>query len=463
MIQRIESEACPPRELMLKFFVKRPPASEVEVLRKWIAFGAREIDVPADVATTAPDPLVTDEDRQHWAFQPPTASTNFATLDEFIIDRLGQHGLGLSPSADRHTLIRRAYFDLIGIPPSLVELDQWTTSDDPQWYSAMIDHLLASPRYGERWGRYWLDLAGYADSEGGVSADPVRQVAWKYRDYVIQAFNDDKPYDRFLTEQIAGDELLDYENADVVTEEMVENLIATGFLRMGIDQTGSRTMNFVPERLGVISDAMTVLGSGTMGITMECARCHSHKYDAIPHRDYYRFKAIFQAAFDEYDWLSFKTRRLDVATPEHHKRAADVNQPLTSKLKKLDAELKKAIANLQTEMLRQHYPQQSDADRSETLRALRIADNNRTRPQRLLVEMLQKVEVLPDDEQPPPVVEARHAVEMSGTRSLQFVGRWNHPSPSVHCGIEAIRRRPTSCAAVNTTNRDDSSVRGCRR
>ena len=158
----------------------------------------------------------------------------------------------------------------------------------------MIDELLASPRYGERWGRYWLDLAGYADSEGGISADPVRSVAWKYRDYVINAFNSDKPYDRFLVEQLAGDELADYERAPVVTEEMVDNLIATGFLRMGIDETGSRTMNFVPERLKVIGDALSIVSSGLMGLTMGCARCHTHKYDAIPHRDYYRFKAIFQ-------------------------------------------------------------------------------------------------------------------------------------------------------------------------
>ena len=413
MIQRIESEACPPRDLLLKFFVKRPPASEVKVLRDWIAAGAPEVDVPPDVATTDPDALVTDEERQHWAFQPPRASTKFDSIDGFVRDELQQVGLDFSPEADRNTLIRRAYFDLIGMPPSLAELRQWTSSSNADWYSAMIDHLLASPHYGERWGRYWLDLAGYADSEGGVSADPVRQVAWKYRDYVIQAFNEDKPYDRFLTEQIAGDELLDCENSDIVTQEMVDNLTATGFLRMGIDQTGSRTMNFVPERLGVVSDAITVLGSGIMGITMECARCHSHKYDPIPHRDYYRFKAIFQGAMDEHDWLSFKTRNLNVATPEHHQRVKAVNPPLTSKLKKLEASLKKAIADLQTEMLRQHYPQQPEADRKETLRALRIADNNRTLPQRILVEMLQTVEALPDTEQPASVIEAQQTVEQT--------------------------------------------------
>ena len=411
MIQRIESEACPPRELLLKFFVKRPPSSEVKVLRDWIAAGAPEVDVPADVATTEPDPLVSDEERQHWAFQPPVAARQAESIDEFIAEQLAEHGLDFSPEADRDTLIRRAYFDLVGMPPDLSEWNAWRSREDPSWYADMIEHLLASPHYGERWGRYWLDLAGYADSEGGVSADPVRKVAWKYRDYVIRAFNSDKPYDRFLLEQIAGDELLDCENASVVTAEMVENLTATGFLRMGIDQTGSRTMNFVPERLGVISDAITVLGSGIMGLTMECARCHSHKYDPIPHRDYYRFKAIFQGAYDEHDWLNFKTRSLETGTPEHRRRVATVNPPLTAKLKKLESRLKRAAVEVNLETLRRHYPDQSEADRKATLVALKVADNNRTLPQRILVEKLQQAEVLPDSEQPPPVLEARRVVD----------------------------------------------------
>ena len=411
MITRVESGACPPRELLLKRFVKRPPASEVKLLRDWIAAGANEGDVLPDVATTEPDPLVSDDERQHWAFQPPVAAEGVESLDDFIVAKLNELGLELSPEADRDTLIRRAYMDLVGLPPSLSDWKRWRDDDDSNWYRNMVDHLLASQHYGERWGRYWLDLAGYADSEGGVSADPLRQVAWKYRDYVIRAFNQDKPYDRFLVEQLAGDELLDYENASVVTEEMVENLVATGFLRMGIDQTGSRTMNFVPERIGVISDAITVVGEGLMGLTMGCARCHSHKYDAIPHRDYYRFKAIFQGAFDEHDWLTFKNRSLDIDVPARRQRVKQVNPELNVRAKQLSAQLKQAETSVQVELLRQHYPDQLEADRTETLRALRIADNNRTLPQRTLVEMLQRVEVLPNSKQPATVVEARARVK----------------------------------------------------
>lgn len=410
MIQRIESEACPPRDLLLKFFVKRPPAAEVRKLRDWIAAGGPEVNVPPDIATTEPDPLVTEEDRQHWAFRSPQSSFEQTSIDDFISARLTDAGLKLAPEADRDVLIRRAYLDLTGLPPSVADWHRWHSLESSDWYLRLIDELLASPHYGERWGRYWLDVAGYADSEGGVSADPVRQVAWKYRDYVIRSFNSDKPYDRFLLEQIAGDELLDHEHAPAVTEQMVENLVATGFLRMGIDQTGSRTMNFVPERLGVIGDAITVVSSGLMGLTMGCARCHSHKYDPIPHRDYYRFKAIFQGALDEHDWLTFKNRSLSVDTPARKDAVARLNPPLAAQIKKLEAQLKTARTTVQTELLRQHYPNQSGDDRSETLRALKIADNNRTLPQRILVEMLQKVEVLDDAQQPQPVVAARHLV-----------------------------------------------------
>ncbi|MBM80273.1 MAG: hypothetical protein CMJ78_06720 [Planctomycetaceae bacterium] len=427
MIQRIETEACPPREQLLKYFIRRPPATEVKTLRKWIEDGAREDEIQPDIAGTTPDPLVTDEDRQHWAFQRPKAASADSSIDAYITAKLKANGLSLSPTADRDTLIRRAYLDLTGIPPTVDEWQEWHNLAAAHWYSRMIDHLLASPRYGERWGRHWLDLAGYADSEGGVSSDPIRKVAWKYRDYVIRSFNKDKPYDQFLIEQIAGDELIDHANADTITNEMVDNLVATGFLRMGIDQTGSRTMNFVPERLGVINDAITVLGSGVMGLTLECARCHSHKYDAIPQRDYYRFKAIFQGALDEHDWLTFKKRALELDTLERRRQVAKTNPPLKAEIKKLDGKRKQAITDLRLELLRQHYPEQSDDDRSATLKALRIADNNRSQPQRILVEKLQTVEVIPDEQQPDSVVEARRSLRAIEDQILKLERRLAAP------------------------------------
>ncbi len=411
MIQRIESEACPPKERLLKDFVKRPGRAELTKLKDWITAGAPVHDVKPDVATTEPDPLVSDEDRKHWAFVPPVKPAAGNSVDDFIGRKLKEAGLNFSPEADRDTLVRRAYLDLIGMPPSVADWKRWRESSEPDWFATMIDELLESPHYGERWGRYWLDVAGYADSEGGLSSDPLRAVAWKYRDYVINAFNADKPYDEFLTEQMAGDELLDSSNADTVTEEMVENLIATGFLRMGIDETGSRTMNYIENRIGVISDAISVVGSGVMGLTMECVRCHTHKYDPIPQRDYYRLKAIFQGALDEHDWLTFKNRTLNTATPDHEARVKETNPPLESELKDLEALRRKKVVQWQREMLKAHYPDQPEEDREATFGALRRADNQRSLPQRLLVEKLQIAMVTPAHEQPESVRKTRAVID----------------------------------------------------
>ncbi|PYV36368.1 MAG: hypothetical protein DMG06_30890 [Acidobacteria bacterium] len=313
IIQKIRSGEMPPKKRMLEMGVKPITPSETERLARWIAQGVPEGNVAPDVATTEPDSLVSDKDRQFWAFQPPrpvvVPSVSHAApvrnpIDAFVLAKLEEKGLTLSPEADRLTLIRRACFDLTGLPPEPDEVQSFLQDQDPRAYEKLIDRLLASPRYGERWGRYWLDVAGYADSEGGkLSADHPRPVAYRYRDYVIRSFNADKPYDRFLLEQIAGDELIDYENAPVITQEIMDSLIATGFLRLGPDSTSEREVNFVEDRLDVISDEIDVFSSGVLGLTIKCAKCHSHKYDPIPQRDYYRLAALFKGAYDEHDWL----------------------------------------------------------------------------------------------------------------------------------------------------------------
>jgi hypothetical protein len=394
MIQRVESQLCPPKNQLLKYFVKRPTEKEFLLLRQWIEQGAVEGELQPDVATTAPDPLVTDEDRQHWAFQPlparvavpritaeaaiEDAADGLQPLDAFIVEQHQAQGLTFSPLADREVLIRRAYYDLLGLPPSVADFRRWLASPDRHWYPAMIDELLASPHYGERWGRYWLDVAGYADSEGGVSEDIVRDLAWKYRDYVIRAHNQDKPWNRFLLEQLAGDELEDFRQEEQVTAATLDNLIATGFLRMGIDQTGSRTMNFQPERLGVIADALNVVGSGLMGLTMECARCHSHKYDPIPQRDYYRLKAVFQGALDEHDWMSWKTRTLEVASPSMRAESKSLNAPLEKEIKQLESERQRILKERQEAQYAAVWPKLAPAEQQEITAALKEAVGRRT-------------------------------------------------------------------------------------
>jgi hypothetical protein len=286
--------------------VKPVTPAELERIVRWVSLGAPEVAEPADLAATNKDPLVSEKDRQWWAFQPPKgvepSQVNHSErvrnpIDAFVLAKLEAKGLILSPEADRLTLIRRAYFDLTGLAPEPEDVQAFLADKSPDAYEKLVDRLLASPRYGERWGRYWLDAAGYADSEGGkMTSDDPRPLAWRYRDYVIRSLNVDKPYDRFLLEQIAGDELMDYEHAPKINREMMDNLIATGFLRMAPDSTNEGPVNYVDDRLDVISDELDVFSSAILGLTMRCTHCHSHKYDPIPQRDYYRLAAVFKGA-----------------------------------------------------------------------------------------------------------------------------------------------------------------------
>ncbi len=314
IVQKVRSGAMPPKAGLLNAGVKPMGNAEIDKLANWIAQGAPEAELEPDLAGTAADPLVSPKDRQFWSFRAPIAPAipkvrhtdrTRNPIDAFILRQLEAKGATLSPEADRTTLIRRAAFDLTGLPPEPARVKAFLADKRPDAYEKLIDELLASPAYGEKWGRHWLDVAGYADSEGGkLSADLPRANAWRYRDYVIRAFNADKRYDRFLLEQIAGDELADYEHAPVMTQEIADNLIATGFLRMAGDSTSEREVNFTEDRLDVVADEIEVLTSGVMGLTMKCAHCHSHKYDPIPQRDYYRMTALLKGAFDEHDWIT---------------------------------------------------------------------------------------------------------------------------------------------------------------
>ena len=312
VIRRITQGQMPPAAKLVDACVKPVDSSDLAKLRRWIAEGARSVDVQPDVATNLADTLVTDKDREFWSFRsplrPPVPTVGDGAkirnpVDAFILQKLAQKGLTLSPEADRLTLLRRATFDLTGLPPTPDEARAFLADRSPRAYENLIDRLLSSPRHGERWGRYWLDVAGYADSEGKREQDLPRPHAWRYRDYVIRSFNSDKPYDRFLLEQLAGDELADHERAGEITGELSDNLVATGFLRMTPDATWANITGFLPDRLEVMADQMQVLGSSVLGLTLQCARCHTHKFDPIPQRDYYRLLAVFRGALDEYDWL----------------------------------------------------------------------------------------------------------------------------------------------------------------
>jgi cytochrome c553 len=318
LLKRIHAGEMPPRKRLIEATVKPMEPEEINKLTRWIALGAPELPDEPDVAGTAADPLVTAKDREFWAFKPPQPVTLPKVahhdlvrnpIDAFVLEKLEAKGMNLAPEADPLTLLRRASLDLTGLPPEPAEASAFLVDRRADAYERLIDRLLASPRYGERWARHWLDVAGYADCEGKREQHLPRPFAWRYRDYVIRSLNADKPYDRFLLEQLAGDDLADYEHANEITQGIEDNLVATAFLRMAPDPTWANLTGFVPDRLEVMADAVDVLGSGVMGLTLKCARCHSHKFDPIPQRDYYRLVDVFKGAYDEHNWLKPELNR----------------------------------------------------------------------------------------------------------------------------------------------------------
>jgi hypothetical protein len=274
---------------------------------------------------------VTARDKEHWAFQKVrrpsapvrrNASRAHTPIDAFLLAPLEASGLTFSPPADRTTLLRRACLDLHGLPPTPAELAEYLADPSPDAFARQVERLLASPRFGERWGRHWLDVVGYADTVGfdsDANGIFVSEGKWKYRDYVIRSFNGDKPYDRFLTEQLAGDELVDWRHAPRFTDEIREDLIATGYLRTARDQTHEPESNIPLNYYGVLHDTVEVVGNSLFGLTVNCARCHSHKFDPIPQRDYYRLMALFTPAYNPENWkpvFPWKPEILDRALPD---------------------------------------------------------------------------------------------------------------------------------------------------
>jgi hypothetical protein len=265
---------------------------------KRLALGVSVISLLAASEAIAPLGKYTPVERRHWAFvkrsQPEipkfTAAADRAwartPVDAFILERLKKDGLRPSASADRATLVRRLYFDLTGLPPTPREVARFVADKSPDAYSKLVEQLLSSPHYGERWGQHWLDVVRFAETDG-FEYDTHRKDAWRYRDYVIRAFQNDKPYDRFLTEQLAGDEIAPKED---------ETLVAAGFNRLGPLRKNAGNQEVASSRNEVLTEMTNVVGSALLGVTLGCARCHDHKFDPIRQSDYYRIQGYFAAA-----------------------------------------------------------------------------------------------------------------------------------------------------------------------
>ena len=259
--------------------------------------------VSGATASIAGEPDFPEHQRSHWAFQPVAepdmpASSTAHPVDAFVLARLRGEGIRPAARADRTTLIRRATFDLHGLPPTPAEVQAFVEDASPDAFAKVVDRLLASPRYGERWARHWLDLARYAESEG-FKSDETRPNAWRYRDYVIESLNSDKPYDRFVQEQIAGDELWPNDP---------QARIATGFNRHYADESNAAIL--MQRRQEVLLDITDTVGSVFLGLTYSCAKCHDHKFDPILQSDYYRLQAFFTnvATDDEIHLLTERQR-----------------------------------------------------------------------------------------------------------------------------------------------------------
>jgi mono/diheme cytochrome c family protein len=301
---------------------------QVALLRRWIDAGAK---APAEQ-------LAADAKSKHWSFQrpirPPLPAVNSAAwpigpLDAFIVARLEQEGITPSLAAERATLIRRASLDLIGLPPSLEEVDAFVADSRPDAYERLIDRLLASPHYGERWGRHWLDIARYADSNG-YTRDFGRQI-WKYREWVIEAINRNQPFDTFTIDQIAG---------DMQPDATQEQLVATGFHRNTLinEEGGTDQEQF---RVEAVVDRVSTTGSAFLGLTLGCARCHTHKYDPISHTEFYQLFAMLNNCDEP---TMEVPSRLQVAAGE-----LELREKIRSQIKALESQVEQQRAALEAE------------------------------------------------------------------------------------------------------------------
>ena len=306
---------------------------------------------------------------KYWAFQrverpavPALADAWIRTpIDAFILDALRERNLKPAPPLDRARLLRRVTFDLTGLPPTPAEVDAFLHDRAPGAYEKIVDRLLASPHYGERWALKWLDVVRYADSNG-FELDADRVNAWRYRDYVINAFNHDKPYDQFVREQIAGDKL--YPGND-------EALIATGFARAGAEHLVAGNLDPDVSRQEVLTEIATSVGQTFLGLTVNCARCHNHKFDPILQADYYRLQAVFSDA---------KGKDVEIATPAQKTAWEAATKPYKERLKPVEEALEK---------LAKPYAERLEAERTAKLEpalrdALAVPFDKRTAEQKTL-------------------------------------------------------------------------------
>ncbi|HEX4132400.1 MAG TPA: DUF1553 domain-containing protein [Pirellulales bacterium] len=315
---------------------------QIATLTRWIELGAPGLPADGGAAPADAEKKITDEDRAFWSFQPVRRPQVPAVdddswcrneVDRFIYQRLRAEGLEPAAPADRRTLLRRVYLDVTGLPPTAEEIEEFVADKSPRAFERVVDRLLASPHFGERWARHWLDLVRYGESDG-YRQDAYRPEAWRYRDYVIRAINNDKPYDQFVLEQLAGDE---------TAPEDPEALVATGLLRHWMYEYNQRDVR--TQWSTILNDITDVTGDVFLGIGVGCARCHDHKFDPVLQRDYFRLQAFFTPLLPRDDVpaatpaeraeYAEKLARWESATADIRARIDAIERPSYERVKKL--------------------------------------------------------------------------------------------------------------------------------
>jgi hypothetical protein len=354
---------------------------QISAIKLWIDQGAHwdlpPVDAPAGQQPRTAEPAAVDTAgtpaaaRDYWAFKlpvqspPPTVSRRVDhPIDRFLEKARQDKRLEPAPRASRVTLVRRAHLDLIGLPPTPAETEAFLADSRPDAWERLIDTLLASPHYGERWGRHWLDVARYADSSG-FEHDYDRPNAWRYRDYVIRAFNQDKPYDVFLKEQIAGDE---------IETRSDETLIATGFLRAG-PRVAFREKDNPERRYDYLDDLIATTGRGLLGLTVQCARCHNHKFDPISQRDYYSLMTTF------FGYVETTHPLVPRAEADAYEKTV---QDLEAREAPLKAEIKKIQAPYEAQLRQEAYKRFPE----NVQRAIAKPEHERTAGEQLLAQQV---------------------------------------------------------------------------
>lgn len=398
LLHRIQNGEMPPGG------TKVTPA-ELKVIEQWIAAGA-------PTARPEPETLdaglgITPEERSFWSFQPirrPAVSDpgTFSSearvrtpIDALILqsrrESTGTDNVSpaFAPDADRRTLVMRTALLVTGLPPSPEDVKRWSGDNGEDWFDRLLTEHLDSPHYGEYWGRHWLDVAGYADSEGYTVADADRPWAWRYRDWVIQAMNADMPMDRFITEQLAGDELAGPIQGDL-TPEQIDLLTATGFLRMAADGTGSGADN--PDgRNQVMADTLKIIGTSLLGLSLQCAQCHDHRYDPIPQTDYFAIRAVFEPALDWQAWKTPPQRLISLYTAADRQRAAEVEQ----EAQQIAAERNTKQTEYMQQALDKELMKYEEPLRTQLRDAKQTAENERTEEQKQLLASHPSVNISP--------------------------------------------------------------------